>query len=169
MDQKRFVLLKERLNTYLQYVDSYRQEKDYEEQAFTNELAALESKMAQKFSQERQADLEMEKRLNAVINERFQGLRTQLAQESKQRYDTLENLKNCLENDFPKLNDEMKMETMQREEGDLKVYAKMNEELENAQSLVDTEQKTRDNTQEEIVEMLKEMVNKVGTDLQTEK
>ena len=59
----------------------------------------------------------------------------------------------------------MKMETMQREEGDLKVYAKMNEELENAQSLVDTEQKTRDNTQEEIVEMLKEMVNKVGTDL----
>ena len=31
MDQKRFVLLKERLNTYLQYVDSYRQEKDYEE------------------------------------------------------------------------------------------------------------------------------------------
>ena len=59
----------------------------------------------------------------------------------------------------------MKMETMQREEGDLKVYAKMNEEMENAQSLVDTEQKTRDNTQEEIVEMLKEMVNKVGTDL----
>ena len=79
MDQKRFVLLKERLNTYLQYVDSYRQEKDYEEQAFTNELAALESKMAQKFSQERQADLEMEKRLNAIVNERFQGLRTQLA------------------------------------------------------------------------------------------
>ena len=64
MDQKRFVLLKERLNTYLQYVDCYRQDRDYEEQAFANELTALESKMAQKFSLERQADLEMEKRLN---------------------------------------------------------------------------------------------------------
>ena len=53
MDQKRFVLLKERLNTYLQYVDSYRQDRDYEEQAFANELTALESKMAQKFSLER--------------------------------------------------------------------------------------------------------------------
>ena len=61
----------------------------------------------------------MEKRLNLLINERFSGLRTQLASESKQRYDVLENLKNCLENDFPKLNDEMKMEMMQREQGDL--------------------------------------------------
>ena len=52
-------------------------------------------------------------------------MRTQLAQESKTRYDVLENLKNCLENDFPKLNDEMKMEVMQREDGDLQVKAKM--------------------------------------------
>ena len=50
LDQKRFVLLKESLSTALQYVDSYRQEKEYEEQAFVNELASLESKMAQKFS-----------------------------------------------------------------------------------------------------------------------
>ena len=88
----------------------------------------------------------MEKRLNLLINERFQGLRTQLAQESKQRYDELENLKNCLENDFPKLNDEMKMEVMQRENGDLAVKAKMNEEIEAVEQLVDGEQKVRDNT-----------------------
>ena len=63
----------------------------------------------------------------------------------------------------------MKMEVMQREEGDLQVQAKMNQELERVQQLVDAETKVRDNTQEEIVEMLKEMVNKVRTDLETEK
>ena len=71
--------------------------------------------MAQKFSLERQADLEMEKRLNSVITERFQSLRTELAKESKQRFDILENLKNCLENDFPKLNEEIKLEIYQRD------------------------------------------------------
>ena len=93
-------------------------------------MTALESKMAQKFSLERQADLEMEKRLNSVITERFQSLRTELAKESKQRFDILENLKNCLENDFPKLNEEIKLEIYQRDQQDLAVQDKVSSELE---------------------------------------
>jgi len=45
-DQKRFVLLQERLASYLQYVETYRQERDYEEAAFVNELSTLEAKIA---------------------------------------------------------------------------------------------------------------------------
>ena len=63
----------------------------------------------------------MEKRVSEHLNMRFNQLRGQLGDETKQRFDTLENLKNCLENDFPKLNDQIKMESMQREEGDLAV------------------------------------------------
>ena len=120
-DQKRFVLLQERLAATVQYVETYRQERDYEESAFTSELTSLEARIAQKFAQERQADLDMEKRLTQLMNDRFSQLRGNLAEESKTRYDTLENLKNCLENDFPKLNDEIKMEVLQREQGDLDV------------------------------------------------
>jgi len=47
----------------LQYVETYRQERDYEEGAFVGELSALEAKIAQRFSEERQADVDMEKRL----------------------------------------------------------------------------------------------------------
>lgn len=100
-------------------METYRQEREYEESAFTSELTSLEAKIAQKFQDERQAELDMEKRLADIMNERFGNLRTMLAEESKTRYDTLENLKTCLENDFPKLNDEIKMEVMQREQGDL--------------------------------------------------
>lgn len=48
-------------------------------------------------------------------------MRSELAKESKSRFDILENLKNCLENDFPKLNDEIKLEVYQRGEQDLAV------------------------------------------------
>ena len=61
------------------------------------------------------------------------------------------------------------MEVCQREQGDLHVETKMTQELDKVQKLVEGEQKVRENTQEEIVEMLKEMVNKVRLDLETEK
>ena len=127
-DQKRFVLLQERLAASVSYVETYRQEREYEESAFTSELSSLEARIAQNFADERQADLEMEKRLSNLMNDRFAQLRSQVAEESKTRYDTLENLKSCLENDFPKLNDEIKLEVMQREQGDLQVQTRITEE-----------------------------------------
>ena len=45
----------------------------------------------------------------------------------------------------------------------------MTQELDRVSKLVEGEQKVRENTQEEIVDLLKEMVNKVKTDLDTEK
>ena len=104
--------MQERLAASVSYVETYRQEREYEESAFTSELSSLEARIAQNFADERQADLEMEKRLQNLMNDRFAQLRSQLAEESKTRYDTLENLKSCLENDFPKLNDEIKLEVM---------------------------------------------------------
>ena len=37
-DMKRFVLLQERVAASVQYVETYRQEREYEESAFTSEL-----------------------------------------------------------------------------------------------------------------------------------
>ena len=117
-DQKRFILLKERLSSYVEYIEQYRKEKEYEEKAFESDLTSLEQKMMQRFAEERQAEVAMEKKITGLVNERFQDLRHQLASESKTRYDLLENLKTCLENDFPKLRNEIQLEIMQREQGD---------------------------------------------------
>ena len=96
-------------------------------------------------------------------------MRSQLAEESKTRYDTLENLKHCLENDFPKLNDEIKMEVMQREAGDLSVQTKITEEQTRVTDLIEAERKTRNDSEEEIVDMLKQMISKVREELEMEK
>ena len=66
--------------------------------------------MMQRFGEERQAEINSEKKITTLVNERFMELHRQLAAESKQRYDVLENLKTCLENDFPKLRNEMQLE-----------------------------------------------------------
>lgn len=103
------------------------------------------------------------------MNDRFAQLRSQLAEESKTRYDTLENLKSCLENDFPKLNDEIKLEVMQREQGDLQVQTRITEEQDRVTQSIETERKARADSEEEIVDMLKDMITKVRTELEAEK
>ncbi len=46
---------------------------------------------------------DMEKRLLAVVEERIGGLKGEVQKESKNRFESIEHLKQCLENDFPKL------------------------------------------------------------------
>ena len=46
---------------------------------------------------------EMEKRLLGIIEDRFSALKNDVSKESRNRFESIEHLKNCLENDFPKL------------------------------------------------------------------
>jgi hypothetical protein len=46
---------------------------------------------------------EMEKRLLSIIEDRFSALRGDVSKESRNRFESVEHLKSCLENDFPKL------------------------------------------------------------------
>jgi len=60
----------------------------------------------------------MEKRLITIIEDRFGSLKGEVSKESRNRYESVEHLKQCLENDFPKLQEVIKTEAVEREEGD---------------------------------------------------
>lgn len=45
----------------------------------------------------------MDKRLGGLVEDRFAALKADVSKESRNRYESVEHLKNCLENDFPKL------------------------------------------------------------------
>jgi hypothetical protein len=60
----------------------------------------------------------MEKRLITIIEDRFGVLKGEVSKESRNRYESVEHLKQCLENDFPKLQEVIKTEAVEREEGD---------------------------------------------------
>lgn len=50
----------------------------------------------------------MESRLLSVIDDRFKNLKNEVCKESRTRYECVEQLKICLENDFPKLQEMIK-------------------------------------------------------------
>jgi len=66
-------------------------------------LQNLEGKVQERFELEMTARRDMEKRLMAIVEERIGGLKNEVSKESKNRFESIEHLKNCLENDFPKL------------------------------------------------------------------
>ena len=60
----------------------------------------------------------MEKKLLGIVEDRFSTLKTDVSKESRNRYESIEHLKNCLENDFPKLQEVIKSEGVEREDND---------------------------------------------------
>jgi len=61
------------------------------------------------------------------------------------------------------------MEVMQREQGDLVVQTKITEEQDRVAQAIEAERKARADSEDEIVEMLKDMITKVRTELEGEK
>ena len=61
------------------------------------------------------------------------------------------------------------MEVMQREQGDLQVQTKIGEEQDRVAQAIEAERKARGDSEDEIVDMLKDMLTKVRVELESEK
>ena len=64
-----------------------------------------------------------------VIEDKFSALKSEVSKESRNRYESIENLKSYLENDIPKLNETIKLEQDKREEGDDLILNKTKDEF----------------------------------------
>jgi hypothetical protein len=71
----------------------------------------------------------MSKRLLGVIDERFNTLKNEISKESRNRYESIENLKSYLENDVPQLNEMIKSEQDRRMEGDEIISRKVTDDI----------------------------------------
>ena len=106
----------------------------------------------------------------ASIEERFSHLKNEVCKESRIRYEAVEQLKGCLQNDFPKLQDMIKNEQTQRETSDNAVREKLEETVVNqVERAIEGEKKQREDTEEAILEMLKEMVGKIKGEIDQER
>jgi hypothetical protein len=120
-NNKKFNIFKDRINEFTKYIEEDKLAKEYSHETRLQELKALEIKIQERFEQENVARREMEKRLFQVIEDRFSALKTDVTKESRNRYESVEHLKSCLENDFPKLQEVIKTEGVDREENDVQV------------------------------------------------
>lgn len=92
-------------------------------------IKLLEQKIFERFNQESQIREEIGKKLFTVIDDKFNSLKVEISKESRNRYESIENLKGFLENDIPKLHEFIKSETERREEGDDILLKKLSEDL----------------------------------------
>jgi len=117
-NNKKFNVFKEKINEFHKYIDEDKQAKEYLYETRLQELKTLEGKIQERFDVEASARREMEKRMLGSVDDRFAALKADVSKESRNRYESVEHLKNCLENDFPKLQEVIKTEGIEREDND---------------------------------------------------
>ena len=102
-NNKKFNNIKEQLSAIFKYIEEDKSSKEMLLEQWIQDVRNLEQRVFERFEQEVTARRESERKLFSILEERTSGLRNDLAKESKSRYDSIENLKSCLENDLPKL------------------------------------------------------------------
>jgi hypothetical protein len=111
----------------------------------------------------------MERKAILLIEERYSYLQNELNKEVKNRNESLENFHRIIENDMPKIQDNLKEEQNEMIECDNNIALKINEETSRLINLVMNEQKAREETEEALLEMMKAMINAMKTQLENEK
>jgi hypothetical protein len=92
-------------------------------------IQLLESKIFDRFNREAQIREDMSKKLFSVIDDRFNSLKNEISKESRNRYESIENLKSYLENDVPHLNEFIRAEQDRRVEGDEIISSKVTDDI----------------------------------------
>jgi hypothetical protein len=132
-------------------------------------LRNLEEKVVERFEQESKLRKELERKAFLLIEERYSFLINELGKEAKNRNESLENFHKIIESDIPKIQENLKDEQNDMIENDNILNNRINEETQKLISLVFTEKKSREETEEALLEMLKAMINAMKTQLETEK
>ena len=108
---KKVQTLTDRIVDYASYIDADRKAQDISYEAHLRELSAIQQVIEDKLLQESQARKQSEEQLIQLIEDKFKRmLTTEVSKESRVRYEQVEQLKNCLENDFPKVQEMLKSE-----------------------------------------------------------
>lgn len=94
----------------------------------TNYINQLEFKLMENFDTEIQERKELERKLVSIIDEKSGILRSELAKEAKNRNESIENFSIYLENEIPKIVEQMKKEQYERENTDNRINNSINEE-----------------------------------------
>lgn len=166
------------------------------------ELSLLETKFATLFEQETtvfsfaggklvqkrldvlQARKESEIRMLRYLEERFSGVRNDIAKEGHLRAESLDSLNQALEvrktcllpspdlqsqADLPKLYDSIKLEAGERENNDLGLMKRLTDEIGRLNVAQSQEKKSREEIEQTIFEMIKDVVNRVKNEIDSER
>ena len=144
-----------------------------------NYIKNLEKKIIERFDDERAKREEEESRIFNIINHRFKVLLNEISNESRNRIDSVENLKMYLDSqnkDNPDLNVNLIKEKNIRYDNDNEINEKINQEINKMEKIMDIvktsanknklelkrEKKERKSAEENILGLIEETINKIN-------
>ena len=134
---------------------------------FMEFMKKMEEKIFEKFDNELNAKKNIEQTVTSYLDEKFNIVRNEIQNQSKIRYDSIENLEQYFESELPKMQTNLKMEQNMREENDNNTMMRLNDEIQKLGEVINNEKKNREETQEGILEMIKIMNDRMKNDLNT--
>jgi hypothetical protein len=132
---KTFSALKEHIGRIIQTIEEDRQKYESSYENRTQYITMLEFKLMERFDAESQERKDMEKRMFGAVDERFSILKHELAKESKNRNESVENFTFYLETEIPKIIDQLKNEQLERDEKDNEISKLITEEFNRSEIL----------------------------------
>ena len=133
--------------------DSTKREAAHNE--FMDFMKKMEEKIFEKFDAELQAKKEIEVKVAQYLEEKFNVVKNELQNQSKTRYDSIENLENYFEKELPKIQTGYREET---QEGILEMIKIMNDRMKNDLS---SERKEREQNEEVLIDVLENTCNRL--------
>lgn len=134
-----------------------------------NYLRILEEKVLERFDQEAKLRKELKRKATFLIEERSNFLKNEINKESKNRNESLENFHKIIQTDIPKIQENLRDEQNEMIENDTNMINKINDETQRLFEFVINEKKSRDETEQALMKMLKAMINAMKTQLVNEK
>ena len=116
---KNFESTKKEIAELIQMIENDRISFDESYEARTQYISKLEFKLMEQFNNERDERNAMCNRLISNVDNKYMILKNELAKEEKNRDESIDNFKNYLESEVPKLVSQMKNEQEVREDGKL--------------------------------------------------
>jgi hypothetical protein len=137
-----------------------------------NYIKIFEKKINERFDEERAKREDEESRIFNIINFRFKSLLNEINNETRNRLDSVENLKMYLDSqnkDNPDLNKNLLKEKNIRYENDKEISEKINQEFDKVEKIIQKEKKTREESEQKILDIVQNSGNKNKLELKREK
>ena len=137
-----------------------------------NYIKILEKKINERFDEERAKREDEESRIFNIINLRFKSLLNEINNETRNRLDSVENLKLYIDSqnkDNPDLNKNLIKEKNIRYENDNEINEKISQEFDKIENIIKKEKKTREESEQKILDIVQTSGNKNKLELKREK
>ena len=113
---------------------------------FMEFMKKMEDKIFEKFDNELNAKKNIEQTVTSYLDEKFNIVKNEIQNQSKIRYDSIENLEQYFESELPKMQTNLKMEQNMREENDNNTMLRLNDEIQKLGEVINNEKKNREDT-----------------------